>query len=72
MWSWHLFLGLHFGVEFYTNSVKEKMYDFFIIDIGFIRIQKTMEINLDFIPEDWDKNTNVVDSGKVDFKIKVK
>lgn len=48
------------------------MYDFFIIDIGCVRIQKAMEINLDFIPEDWNENTNVVNSGKVDFKIKVK
>ncbi len=49
MWSWHLFLGCHFGFEFYNAEkidTSEELYshtstfEYFIIDLGFLRIQK--------------------------------
>ena len=67
MWSCHLFFGFHIGIEFYTNSVKERMYDYFIIDLGFVRIQRAEEIDLTFIPED-----NTIDSGPIDIVVKLK
>jgi hypothetical protein len=44
MWSWHFFMGLQFGFEFYEDekvddSKNVHHYSFFIIDIGCIRIQ---------------------------------
>jgi len=56
MWSWHFFMGLQFGVEWYTNNDK----DYFIIDLLCLRIQHAE-------PEVKD---NVVDSGKIDIKVK--
>jgi hypothetical protein len=50
MWSCHLFLGCHFGVEWYEdyktlpNSSIVK-YKYFIIDLGCLRIQKCEPIN---------------------------
>lgn len=45
MWSWHWFAGCHFGVEWYQDmkmddSKNKKYFDYFIIDIGCLRIQK--------------------------------
>ena len=49
MWSWHLFLGCQFGVEWYeadkslANSSVDK-FSYFIIDIGCVRIQMAERI----------------------------
>jgi hypothetical protein len=67
MWSWHLFCGLHFGVEFYTGTIRDRMYDYFIIDLGCIRIQRADEVDLSFIPEE-----NIVDSGPINITVKIK
>ena len=37
MWSYHLFVGCHFGVEWYEA---ENVLQYFIIDIGCLRIQR--------------------------------
>jgi hypothetical protein len=44
MWSWHLFWGIQFGFEFYEDtkvddSKNTHHYNFFIIDLGCVRIQ---------------------------------
>tara|TARA_R100001244_G_scaffold35636_1_gene32768 strand:- start:125 stop:292 length:168 start_codon:yes stop_codon:yes gene_type:complete len=54
MWSCYLFLGCHFGVEWYEdikyqeNAAEEYIgtnYKYFIIDLGCLRIQKCEPIN---------------------------
>ncbi len=48
MWSCHLFVGCHFGVEWYVADKVDPYYEdsrtskfnYFIIDLGCLRIQK--------------------------------
>jgi hypothetical protein len=45
MWSYHLFVGCHFGVEWYEaekvdDSKNKTHYSYFIIDLGCLRIQR--------------------------------
>jgi|TARA_B100000795_G_scaffold255146_1_gene226581 hypothetical protein len=56
MWSCHLFVGCHFGIEWYEatkadtnnpNIAPVYKYEYFIIDLGCLRIQKCKEINND-------------------------
>mgnify|MGYP003656903860 FL=1 len=49
MWSWHVFLGCQFGIEWY--EAKQSLanssvgtFSYFIIDIGFVRIQRAERI----------------------------
>ena len=49
MWSWHFFMGLQFGFEFYEaekidDSKNKTDYSYFIIDVGCLRIQKCEQI----------------------------
>lgn len=49
MWSWHFFMGLQFGFEFYEaekidDSKNKTNYSYFIIDVGCLRIQKCEQI----------------------------
>lgn len=67
MWSCHLFCGFHFGFELYSNCIKDNMYDYFIIDLGFIRIQRAEEVDLTFISED-----NIINSGPINIVVKKK
>jgi|TARA_R110000803_G_scaffold157828_1_gene222117 hypothetical protein len=43
------------------------MYDYFIIDLGFIRIQRAEEVDLTFISED-----NIINSGPINIVVKKK
>ena len=48
MWSCHLFVGCHFGVEWYVTDKVDPYYEnnrtskfnYFIIDLGCLRIQR--------------------------------
>jgi len=42
------------------------MYDYFIIDLGFIRIQRAEEVDLSFTTD-----SKVIDSGKIDILVKL-
>ena len=49
MWSWHWIVGCHFGFEWYENmqvddSKNKKYYEYFIIDVGCLRIQKCEQV----------------------------
>jgi hypothetical protein len=52
MWSWHWFAGCHFGVEWYEADKLDPYYEdnrtskfnYFIIDLGFLRIQRCEKI----------------------------
>ena len=49
MWSWHLFLGCQFGIEWYEAdkslaNLSVGKFSYFIIDIGCVRIQRAERI----------------------------
>ena len=49
MWSWHFIVGFHFGFEWYEDmkmddSKNKRYFDFFIIDVGCLRIQKCKQV----------------------------
>ena len=39
MWSWHWFYGFQVGFEWYQKDKNNKTFDYFIIDLGCLRIQ---------------------------------
>ena len=39
MWSWHWFYGFQVGFEWYQKDRMNKTFDYFIIDVGCLRIQ---------------------------------
>jgi hypothetical protein len=49
MWSWHWICGCHFGFEWYQDmkmddSKNKRYFEFFIIDVGCLRIQKCEQV----------------------------
>ena len=40
MWSCHIYCGFNFGFEFYEGEVDKNPVDYFLINIGPLRIQK--------------------------------
>jgi len=53
MWSYHFFAGCHFGCEWYEADKidqhyehnRTSKYEYFIIDIGCLRIQKCSQVD---------------------------
>ena len=53
MWSYHLFVGCHFGFEFYEadkidpyyEDSRTSKYSYFIIDLGCLRIQRCEKVD---------------------------
>ena len=43
MWSWHLFYGFQVGFEWYQDTKNKTGYEYFIIDLGCLRIQHCSE-----------------------------
>lgn len=51
MWSWHFFMGIQFGFEFYEDSKMDDSknthhFSYFIIDLGCIRLQRCEKIGM--------------------------
>ncbi len=52
MWSWHFIMGLQFGFEFYEadkidpyyEGIRTSKFNYFIIDLGCLRIQRCEKI----------------------------
>ena len=40
MWSWHIYMGFNIGFEVYEGEVDGDPVEYFLINLGFIRIQK--------------------------------
>jgi hypothetical protein len=40
MWSWHYITGFQIGIEVYEGEVDGKPVEYFIIDLGPLRIQR--------------------------------
>ena len=47
MWTWHWFLGLHLGFEWYETTKEGEAYEYFILDILFLRIQHCNIIDIE-------------------------
>lgn len=40
MWSWHFYWGLNFGFEIYEDMIEDDPVEYFLINIGCLRIQR--------------------------------
>jgi hypothetical protein len=40
MWSWHFYLGFNLGIEWYEGEVDNNPVEYFLINLGPLRIQK--------------------------------
>jgi len=40
MWSYYIYWGFNFGFEWYEGEIDNKPVDYFLINIGPLRIQK--------------------------------
>ena len=47
MWTWHWFLGLHLGFEWYETTREGEVYEYFILDILCLRIQHCNIIDIE-------------------------